>query len=74
MSTFSTDIKINAPLDHVWAALADIGSIYQWNPGVVESHTTTEQTTGIGACRYCDLGGKNYLDEEVVEWEEARKA
>ena len=30
---------------------------------------TTDQTTGVGAGRHCDLGGKNYLDEEVVEWE-----
>lgn len=73
MSSFSTDIKINAPVDNVWAALADIGNIYQWNPGVVSSHTTTEETTGMGACRYCNLGGKNYLDEEVVEWQEGKR-
>jgi hypothetical protein len=70
---FSTDIQIDAPKDDVWGALADIGSIYRWNPGVVESHATTAAETGLGACRYCDLGGKNYLDEEVVEWREGER-
>jgi hypothetical protein len=27
----------------------------------------------MGACRYCNLGGKNYLDEEVVEWEVGKR-
>ncbi len=34
------------------------------------SHLTTDRATGIGAARHCDLGGRNYLDEQVVEWEE----
>ena len=69
MSTFATETKINAPVSEVWAALADIGGIYRWNPGVQGSHVTTEQAEGVGACRRCDLGGKNYLDEKVVKWD-----
>ena len=70
MSGFTREIKINAPVEQVWEALGDIGSISRWNPGVVRSHvTTTDKATGVGAGRYCDLGGKSYLDEEVVEWE-----
>jgi len=69
MSGFTREITINAPVEQVWEALGDIGSISRWNPGVVRSHVTTEKTKGVGAGRYCNLGGKNYLDEEVVEWE-----
>ncbi len=69
MAGFTREIKINAPIKQVWEALGDIGSISRWNPGVVRSHVTTDQATGVGAGRYCDLGGKNYLDEEVVQWE-----
>ena len=68
MNSFATKTTINAPVNQVWSALADIGNIYAWNPGVVESHTTSEQSEGLGATRYCDLGGKNFLDEEVVAW------
>ncbi|MEM7344059.1 MAG: SRPBCC family protein [Chloroflexota bacterium] len=72
MATFNEETTINAPIKDVWRVLADIGTISQWNPGVMESYVNTDQTTGVGAGRYCDLGGKNYLDETVVAWEENR--
>jgi uncharacterized protein YndB with AHSA1/START domain len=73
MHTFSTQTTIKAPVTEVWETLADIGSIYQWNPGVIESHTTSKPETGPGASRHCDLGGNNYLDEEVAEWQPEKK-
>ncbi len=69
MSDFTTEIKIEAPVDRVWGTLADIGSIYEWNPGVKQSHVTTKYQDCIGAARHCDLGEKRYLDETVVDWE-----
>ena len=69
MSTFVEQISIAAPQHLVWKVLADIGSIHKWNPGVVDSHRTTVGEVGNGAGRRCELGGKNYLDERVVEWE-----
>ena len=56
MNTFIVTQRIAAPVEMVWAALADIGSIADWNPGVVASHTTSDQAEGLGATRYCDLG------------------
>ena len=73
MSTFETQTTVNAPVESVWRVLADIGSISKWNLGVVESHVTTDEVEGVGAGRYCDLGGRNYLDESVVEWEPKRR-
>jgi uncharacterized membrane protein len=73
MSTFITSTVIEAPHDQVWAALADIGSIHIWNPGVKDSHTTSDAESGLGATRHCDLGGKNYLHEEVVEFDEGER-
>ena len=69
MHQFQVETVINAPRTAVWQALADIGNIYQWNPGVRASHSTSDAGTGVGATRYCDLGGSNYLDEEVVHWQ-----
>jgi len=68
MGTFAESIVIDAPKDVVWKVLADIGSIHQWNPGVVDSHLTTSGAVKLGARRRCELGGKNYLDEQVIEW------
>jgi uncharacterized protein YndB with AHSA1/START domain len=72
MSTFSESIVISAPLFRVWDTLGDIGRIHEWNPGVVASRKTTPGDDGVGASRHCDLGGRHYLDEEVVEWEPQR--
>jgi uncharacterized protein YndB with AHSA1/START domain len=69
MSEFSTSIGINAPSDRVWAALADIGNIYLWNPGVRASHLTSDEKLGVDTSRFCDLGRGNYLDEMVVKWD-----
>ncbi|MFK7803541.1 MAG: SRPBCC family protein [Anaerolineae bacterium] len=69
MNSFKRETIINASADQVWQALADIGEIHQWNPGVVSSKTTSTGVVGLGATRYCDLGGKNYLDEKVVAWQ-----
>ena len=46
--------------------LADIASIPSWNPGVVESHLIGDQPSGTGAQRYCNLGGRNYVEESVA--------
>ncbi len=72
MTTFSEHISIRADRSHVWDALADIGSIYRWNPGVVDSRLTTGGAVGLGSERRCELGGKNYLHETVTEWKQGK--
>ena len=72
MATFERRIEIAAPPERVWGILADIGTIADWNPGVLASHLTGEQREGVGAARHCDLGKGNYLDEETVAWEPGR--
>jgi len=69
MSTFREQTVINASREAVWSALADIGSISAWNPGLVGSYQTSEGQPSMGATRHCDLSAGRFLDEEVVEWE-----
>jgi uncharacterized protein YndB with AHSA1/START domain len=68
MASFEETITIDAPVETVWATLADIGSISEWNPGVRDSRATGDSPTGLGATRRCDLPAGRYLDEEVVEF------
>ena len=53
MSSFAVSATIKASQSSVWATLADIGTIAEWNPGVVISRVTSDQTEGKGASRYC---------------------
>lgn len=73
MAVFTETIEIEAPRERVWEVLADIGSIYRWNPGVKASHATSEAPGGEGATRHCDLqrpGGKDvgHLEERAFDW------
>lgn len=72
MSGFSSQVMIAGSVDEVWEELSDIGNIYEWNPGVQESHLTSEISQGVGASRHCDLEDGNYLDEDVIEWDPSR--
>ena len=69
MSSFAVSATIKASQSSVWATLADIGTIAEWNPGVVISRVTSDQTEGKGASRYCQLPGNAFLEERVVEWD-----
>ena len=69
MGAFSTEIRIDAPREKVWAVLADLGGIYKWNPGVSHSRSTSESSGGEGATRHCDLANpKGYLEERAFDW------
>ena len=68
MSTFTERTTIDAPRQDVWAALADIGNIAAWNPGLIGSHRTND-IDGVGGARHCDISAKHSLTEHVVEFE-----
>ncbi len=68
MHEFKEAIIIESPIDQVWDVLTDIGSIAEWNPGVVASELTSEGAITKGSSRHCDLSGKKYLKEEVVNF------
>jgi carbon monoxide dehydrogenase subunit G len=42
MSSFSKEVFIKARPEEVWKVLSDIGEIHAWNPGVIDSHLTSE--------------------------------
>jgi uncharacterized protein YndB with AHSA1/START domain len=68
MPSFSTTIRIAAPVDAVWKVLSDLDSIDRWNPGVLHSRGTPGHIAGVGAGRHCLLPGDKYIDEEVADW------
>lgn len=68
MSTFTERTTIDAPREEVWAALADIGTIATWNPGLIGSHRTND-IDGVGGARHCDISTRHSLTEHVIEFE-----
>lgn len=70
----TVEVEINAPIEKVWAELADLGSIYLNSPTVDTSYYSSKQTTGVGATRHMVLSSMikkgATLDERVLIWEE----
>ncbi len=70
MTRISDSVKIDAPKEDVWAAIADLGDIQQFHPGVKKSYYTTEQREGVGASRRCELKPFGAVDERAIEWKD----
>ncbi len=71
MSTITREVLIDASPQKVWAALADFGNIYLFNPNVPQSYLTSEQTAGVGTTRHCDFNMMGAsVEERIVEWQE----
>ncbi len=65
-------IEIDAPIELVWSKISDLGDIQNWTKAVKESHYHTEQKSGIGAGRTCDVPGFGKLIENVLDWDEGK--
>lgn len=72
MTTLSAKVRIDAPRDVVWNALADFGGTWKYNPNVTASRSLTEANQGVGAERHCDLtfAGAS-VRERILEWDDA---
>lgn len=72
MTTLSAQVRIDAPKDVVWDALADFGATWKYNPNVITSRSLTEAAGGVGAERHCDLTFSGAtVQERILEWDEA---
>jgi ribosome-associated toxin RatA of RatAB toxin-antitoxin module len=70
MATIQNEIRINAPMERIWEALADIGRLDQYDPTVKKCSLVTESRTGLGAKRRVEmLDGKNWFEEKVSIFE-----
>ena len=66
---------VDAPLAAVWESWDRYADVHSFHPGIENSYLVeNSRSTGLGAKRRCDfVGGKNYILEEIVAYEEQRK-
>lgn len=65
--------RIEAPVARAWEVISDFENIANVAPQVSASRLTSEQSTGIGATRHCDLTlFGSTVEERIVEWDEGR--
>lgn len=71
MSHVERDIEIHADATEVWAVVADLDFVGDWNPNVV-SATTSDGPFGLGTTRSCEFLPSGRIDEVVSAWEPER--
>lgn len=73
MTTVTSSIDVQAPKAEVWAALANLGGIQNFHPGVSKSYYTTNKKEGVGAARICELLPMGKVEEHVLDWQPGRE-
>ena len=58
----------NAPKQIMWEVLADFPNIANYTDSVKSSASTSDQETGVGASRHCDLAPLGTAEETIVEF------
>jgi hypothetical protein len=61
---------VDAPVDVVWDHLSRLDQIHVWTDAIHRAYISSECSTGVGAERTCELGGRRSLRERIVAWEE----
>jgi ribosome-associated toxin RatA of RatAB toxin-antitoxin module len=70
MAAIHNEITINATLDNIWAALANVELLEQYDPTVKKSTALSSTKSGPGAGRkVLMMDGKNWFDEKVEVFE-----
>jgi ligand-binding SRPBCC domain-containing protein len=73
MTTLNHEIFINAPVSKVWATLSDLSAVQLYNPTVLSARIDGNASSGVGACRICELKPKGKVKERVTVWEPERR-
>ncbi len=74
MFTLENRIVINAPMNKIWEALTEVDRLDEYDPTVLKSTRLTDRSSGKGAKRKVDMkDGKNWFEEECVEFEKDQK-
>lgn len=68
MTTLQHEITIDASIENVWKAVADLSAVQHYNPMVSSVRCLSDQSEGVGAARRCELKPKGWVEERVWEW------
>lgn len=66
-------IDINTPVTRVWEEIAKLDQVQHYITSVTRSVYATDQKSGVGAQRSCDVEGFGTLLETIVDWKEGER-
>ena len=65
MAVLQHRVRIEAPVEVIWATIADLVAVQRYNPMVATAAYLSVQHRGIGAVRRCELTPKGWVEERV---------
>jgi hypothetical protein len=68
VTVLRNSVHIEASPALVWAVLARLDALHEYDPGIANSVLRSEQQTGVGAERQCDIKGGGWFRERVTTW------
>src|SRR5437899_7795416 len=71
MTVIENSIHVAARPDEVWAVLAELDALDEYDPGVKRSTVVSPANEGVGAIRRCELTPGGWYEEQVTEWTSA---
>ena len=72
MTVLHNFVEIDAAPERVWAALAALGALAEYDPAILESTIESHTDAGLGASRRCSLKDGGWFRESVTVWEPCR--
>lgn len=73
MTVLRNAIHIAAPPERVWALLARLDALQEYDPGISNSEIRSTHHEGIGADRHCGIRAGGWFRERVTVWEPCRE-
>lgn len=68
MTILNNSVRIKAPPAKVWAVLAKLDALQEYDPCIAKSQVVSSAKEGLGATRQCDLTPSGSYKERVAEW------
>ena len=68
MTVLDNAIRIDASPERVWATLAKLDVLHEYDPVVAKSEALPGPRDGLGASRQCDLKAGGWFRERVTAW------
>jgi hypothetical protein len=68
-TVLKNSIHIEASPARVWAVLARLDVLQEYDPGIRRSEVSSEQASGLGADRRCEIAGGGWFRERVTVWQ-----
>jgi ligand-binding SRPBCC domain-containing protein len=68
VTVLKNTVRIEAPPERVWAGLARLDALQDYDPGISKSQLRSNLREGIGAERQCDIRAGGWFRERVTLW------